>query len=47
MEKITKETKMIKKEILSDEPINKPEEDILGREEFAKNLADSLTLWKK
>ncbi|MBO7048706.1 MAG: hypothetical protein J6W62_07345 [Spirochaetia bacterium] len=37
----------MKKEILSDEPINKPEEDILGRESFAKNLADSLISWKE
>ena len=37
----------MKKEILSDEPIDKPEEDFLGREDFAKNLAESLNLWNK
>ncbi len=37
----------MQKIIITDEPINNFEDDILGREEFAKNLAESLTEWKE
>ena len=37
----------MKKIIIPDDPINNFEDDILGREEFAKNLAESLTEWKE
>lgn len=37
----------MKKNIIPDEPINNFEDDILGRENFARNLANSLTSWEE